>query len=87
MREARDACEVGSLSSDVYDTWDVEKPLNATDGIPSRDASAAAPIVPENLVASPRLYPTFGPLITKSGLEPNNLGASVWMPYLTESTG
>ena len=36
---------MGSLSNVVYETSDVETPLNATAGIPSRTASQAAPLI------------------------------------------
>jgi hypothetical protein len=45
MFAAREAFEVGSLSSVVYDTCAVESPLNAAEDIPSSAASQAAPLM------------------------------------------
>jgi hypothetical protein len=45
MLAAKEAFEVGSLSSVVYDTCAVESPLNAAEGIPSSAASQAAPLM------------------------------------------
>jgi hypothetical protein len=45
---------VGSLSKVVYDTSDVETPLNATAGIPSRTASQAAPLIAAHSIEESR---------------------------------